>query len=74
MSDLPGYYSTREAANILGYKDISSISRLCSSGKVPGAKNIGKMWFIPESWVEAVKKDPVNPKGNRGIKRKERKS
>lgn len=52
MPELPGYYTTKEAAERLGYKGTDALRQYCAQGKIPGAKSIGRMWFIPESWVE----------------------
>lgn len=72
MPTLPGYYTTKEAAEKLGFKDQSSVGRLCAQGKINGAVKIGKMWLVPERWLEDMKKSPVDPKGNRGLDRKAR--
>lgn len=73
MPALPGYYTTKEAAEKLGYKDQSSISRFCSTGKIPDAQKIGNAWLVPESWVQEMEKKDINPKGNRGLSREGRK-
>lgn len=73
MSTIPGYYTTKEAAERLGYKTSDSLRHYCAQGKIPGAKNIGRLWIIPESWVVEMEKTPINPKGNRGLARKSKK-
>ena len=70
MPALPGYYTTKEAAEKLGYKVTSNLRAACSSGFLGGAVKVGKTWFIPEAWVEAQAKIPPTGKGNRGISRK----
>lgn len=70
MPALPGYYTTKEAAEKLGYASTSSLRYACIGGKVPDALKVGKTWFIPEKWVEEQEKIPPNGKGNRGITRK----
>ena len=49
MQDKP-YYSPEEVAN---YYDVTAdtIRRLCREGKIPGAKQIGKQWRIPASFL-----------------------
>lgn len=68
--ELSRFYTTKEAASKLGFKDISSLSRLCTSGKIPSAIKIGHSWFIPKTWVHEQEKTSPNPKGNRGLARK----
>lgn len=70
MPALPGYYTTKEAAEKLGYKSSDSLKHYCQQGKIAGAVKVGKTWFIPETWVIHTEKTPVDPKGNRGIERK----
>ena len=41
MPALPGYYTTKEAAEKLGYKTPDSLRQYCAQGKIPGAQNIG---------------------------------
>lgn len=66
---LPGYYTTKEAAEKLGYKDPSSIKNLCLQGRIFAYK-VEKMWFIPESVIAELEKGEVKPQGNRGVSRK----
>lgn len=70
MPALPGYYTTKEAAEKLGYKDGTYLKTLCNTGKIP-ANKVGKTWLIPESWV--LEQEQITPKGqgNRGTARKE---
>lgn len=66
---LPGYYTATEAAERLGYRDSSYLSRLCVQGKVTAYK-VGTIWLIPEAWVlEKLKENPKG-QGSRGIERK----
>lgn len=67
--ELSEFYTTKEATSKLGFKDISSLSRLCTSGKIPNATKIGHSWFIPKSWVHEQERVSPNPKGNRGVAR-----
>lgn len=69
MPTLPGYYTTQEAAERLGYRDGSYLKRLCADGRIP-ANKVGKTWLIPEFWV--LEQEKLSPKGqgNRGIERK----
>lgn len=73
MPALPGYYTTKEAAEKLGYKTPDSLRQYCAQGKIPGAQNIGRMWFIPVEWVERKENEPIDPKGNRGLARESKK-
>lgn len=69
MPTLPGYYTTKEAAEKLGYAATSYLARLCVSGEIPAYK-VGKTWLIPEQWVaEQLQISPKGP-GARGISRK----
>lgn len=70
MPALPGYYTTAEAAEKLGYAVPDTLRQLIGRGRIPGAVKIGKTWLIPESWVmEQEKTGPIG-KGNRGVSRK----
>lgn len=61
MSDLiPGYLSTREAADLLGV-DVSQVARLVKSGRIHGVK-IGRDWTISRESVEEYYKTK-SPKG-----------
>lgn len=66
---LPGYYTTAEAAERLGYASTSTLTNGCQSGKVPAYK-VGKTWLIPESWVIEQEKIDIKPQGSRGVARK----
>lgn len=70
MPTLPGYYTTKEAAEKLGYAMPTTLKRFCADGKISGAVKVGKTWLIPESWVNAQKDIAPIGKGNRGITRK----
>ena len=51
MQEEKEYYTPEEVAN--HYRvDPATIRRLCREGNVPGAKQIGKQWRIPRSFVE----------------------
>lgn len=69
MPSLPGYYTTSEAADRLGYKSQSTLTNRCQAGIIPAYK-VGKTWLIPESWV--LEQERLGPKGqgNRGTERK----
>lgn len=70
MPALPGYYTTTEAAEKLGYATGETLRQFIVAGKIPGTIKVGKTWFIPEQWVlEQAKLDPIG-KGNRGVTRK----
>lgn len=67
---LPGYFTTKEAAERLGYATPATLSQFCLYGKIPTAIKVGKTWLIPEAWVIEQEKIGVDGKGNRGVKRK----
>lgn len=69
MPALPGYYTTKEAAEKLGYKDGTYLKNLCNSGQIQAYK-VGKTWLIPESWVLQQEKEEPKGQGNRGVARK----
>lgn len=69
MSALPGYYTTKEAAERLGYASTSTLTNGCQSGKIPAYK-VGKTWLIPEAWVVEQTKKDIKGQGNRGGTRK----
>ena len=73
MPALPGYYTTKEAAERLGYKTPDSLRQYCAQGKIPGEQNIWRMWFIHTDWLEKNEKEPIDPKGNRGVARESKK-
>ena len=70
MPALPGYYTTKEAAEKLGYASTSTLAGLCQQGKIIGVMKVGKTWLIPEKWV--IEQMRLTPKrqGNRGATRK----
>ena len=70
MPALPGYYTTKEAAEKLGYAAPDTIRQYIVAGKIHGALKIGKTWLVPEQWV--IEQEKIAPKGqgNRGITRK----
>lgn len=45
------YYSTEEVAE---YFDVSPdlIRKLCQEGKIPGARQIGRLWRIPAEFLD----------------------
>lgn len=70
MPALPGYYTTKEAAEKLGYATGETLRQFIVAGKVPGTIKVGKTWFIPEVWVDEQEKIAPIGKGNRGVIRK----
>ena len=55
---MEGYMTTQEAAEYLDYR-MEYISVLCATGKLPGAKKMGKkIWIIPEKSVFEYKPGP----------------
>lgn len=70
MPALPGYYTTKEAAEKLGYASTAALRYMCIDGKVIGALKVGKTWFLPEKWVDEQAKIPPKGTGNRGVMRK----
>lgn len=69
MPALPGYYTTKEAAEKLGYTSTSTLANSCQAGKIPAYK-VGKTWLIPEEWVLQQEKETPKGQGNRGVERK----
>lgn len=69
MPALPGYYTTKEAAEKLGYANPASLKNLCLSGGILAYK-VEKMWFIPEHVVDELAKKDIKPQGNRGVARR----
>lgn len=66
---MEGYMTTQEAAEYLDYR-MEYISVLCSTGKLPGAKKMGKkMWIIPEKSVFEYK---PGPQGFAAVRERER--
>lgn len=70
MPALPGYYTTKEAAEKLGYTTTATLAKACASGSIAGVVKVGKTWFIPEQWVNEQEKTPPIGIGNRGVARK----
>lgn len=68
MQTVPGYYTATEAAELLGYRDGSYLSRLCTQ-KVVIAYKVGSVWLIPEAWVKERQKETPKGQGNRGVAR-----
>ncbi|UAJ16921.1 helix-turn-helix domain-containing protein [Desulfovibrio desulfuricans] len=66
---LPGYYTTAEAAQKLGYASTSNLANGCQAGRIPAYK-VGKTWLIPNSWVEEQEQLGVKGQGSRGVTRK----
>lgn len=62
---LPGYFTTAEAAEALGYASQISLSRLCTSGRVLCYK-VGKTWLIPTAQVQALAERDTGNRGGRG--------
>ena len=65
---LPGYYTTEEAAQALGYCNSSYISRLCKENRIMAYK-VGTIWLIPDKQVEILSNQPITGEGARGISR-----
>ena len=45
------WYSPEEAGDYLGVSP-ETIRNLCRAGKIPGAKQVGRQWRIPRSYLE----------------------
>ena len=69
QTGLPGYYTTQEAADALGYAGPSTLKQACSSGKIPAFK-VANVWLIPALWVDEQKKIEAKGQGARGVTRK----
>ena len=63
------YYTTEEAAKILGYATTSAVQALVLSGKIP-AQRAGRTWLIHEETLSVLDKKEVKPQGTRGVARK----
>lgn len=63
------YYILTEVAEILGYNTTSNLANACQAGKIPAVR-VGKMWLIPETWLDEQKKIAPKGQGNRGVTRK----
>ena len=68
MPALPGYYTTEEAAEKLGYANGIYLRQMCQQGKIPAYK-VAKTWLIPGTWVDEQEKIVPTGQGNRGVKR-----
>lgn len=68
-TSLPGYYTTSEAAKVLGYLSGDPLKVQCANKKIPAYK-VANVWLIPSEWVENEKKNEIKPQGNRGVTRK----
>jgi hypothetical protein len=53
MENLNGDYVTTIEASVLIGKCESMIARLCQTGRLRGARKIGKSWLIPRASVES---------------------
>jgi excisionase family DNA binding protein len=56
-----GYVTTEEAAALIG-KGINMISKLCQSGRLPGAEKLGNSWLIPRASVESYSPGKRGPR------------
>ncbi|MGN0009545.1 MAG: helix-turn-helix domain-containing protein [Desulfovibrionaceae bacterium] len=65
---LPGYFTTTEAAEALGYVATNTLSRLCAEGRVVCYK-VGKTWLIPVEQVQILADKETGNRGGRGHKR-----
>ena len=63
MEDKP-FYSPEEVAE---YYDVTAdtIRRLCRDGQIPGAKQIGRQWRIPRSYILSTPSIPDEEKNGR---------
>ena len=50
MTEAKQWYTTEQAANILGVH-IETVRRLLRAGKIPGARKVGRAWRIPSDWI-----------------------
>lgn len=68
--DITDYITLSQAAEALGYSSRSSLAVYCKEGRIPGARKVGNLWFIPRSWVLLERENPtIAPKGGRGSSR-----
>lgn len=65
---LPGYFTTTEAADALGYVSGDYLRQMCQQGKIPAYK-AGKTWFLTVEQVQALADRETGNRGGRGQKR-----
>lgn len=56
MSTLKLLYTTKEAAEVLHYKNAASVKARINEGKIK-AEKVGRDWFIPAHEIERLKAD-----------------
>ncbi len=52
MLENKAYYSPEEVADYLSVSP-ETIRNLCRRGEIPGARQVGRQWRIPRSYVES---------------------
>jgi hypothetical protein len=57
----PKTITTSAAAQITGHT-IRAIARLARTGKIPGARLMGRQWYIPTAWAQ----NPANANPGKG--------
>ena len=62
---LPGYFTTAEAAEALGYRTASNIANACATGQLVAYK-VGKTWLLPVEQVQALADKDTGGRGARG--------
>ena len=67
--DLSNHITIKQAMQILGYAERSYLVRQCGLGRIPGAVQDGKLWYIPRQWVLAERDKTPTGQGARGLKR-----
>ena len=53
MKEFPDklWYSPEEVARIFDNISADTIRELCRTNKIPGARKIGRKWFIPREYI-----------------------
>ena len=69
VTSLPGYFTTKETAEALGYASPDSIKLMCAQGQIACYK-VGKTWLIPAEQVQALADRDTGNRGGRGLARK----
>ena len=62
---VPGYFTTAEAAELLGYVDGTALKLKCQKGELVAYK-AGKTWLLPVEQVQAIADKETDGRGGRG--------
>jgi len=70
VDDITEYITISQVAKALGYASTSYLVRQCKAGRITGATQEGKLWYVPRSWVMEEKAKTPTGQGARGKSRK----